>query len=93
LIDYANLEQLPEVLPLPINKESEMKTYQKARLLLWQHHIFLVLSVIFTILWVIFAFGTLVEPEMPKGIPMIFFFVAAFFWVGFGNIMYQINRL
>ena len=70
-----------------------MKTFQKTRLLTIQHHIFLVLSILFTAIFIIFAFGSFVEPYMPKAIPMLFFFVAAFFWVGFGNIMYQINKL
>ncbi|MBE2201666.1 MAG: hypothetical protein IAE79_23850 [Anaerolinea sp.] len=92
LVELAANEKLPEDIPMPINKESEMKTFQKVRLLTLQHHIFLGLSLVFSILWVIFAFGKAVEPEIPMAIPVIFFFTAAFFWTGFLNVIYQINK-
>ncbi len=93
LVEMAAQEKLPEDIPVPLNKESEMKTFQKARLLTLQHHIFLGLSLTFSVLWVIAAFGKAVEPEVPLAIPIIFFFAATFFWIGFGNIVRQINML
>lgn len=93
LVELAAGETIPKEIPMPINEESEMKTFQKARLLKFQHHIFLGLALVFTILWLIFALYQTVEPAIPTAIPVIFFFTAGFFWTGFLNVMYQINRL
>ncbi len=93
MVERMPYQQLPQEIPLPINEDSEMKTYQKARLLTLQHHIFLVLALLFTFIFLVFAFYSVFEPYMPKVIPVLFFATAVFFWVGFGNVMYQINRL
>ena len=91
--EMAAQEQLQEETPMPINKESEMQTFQKARLLTWQHHIFLALALTFSVLWVLAVLVQAVAPQVPTAVPVALFLAAAFFWIGFGNIVRQINQL
>lgn len=77
--------RLPDDIPVPLTAEDEMQAFKKAKRLLFQHNLFLLLAVLFTFL---FAMGvTFIADERPVG-PVIFAAVAAFFWA----LFYRINK-
>lgn len=72
-------------IPIQLTEDNEMKAFKKAKRLMVQHNVYLVLAVLFTFL---FAMGlTFIADERPLG-PVIFLAVAGFFWY----LFYRVNR-
>jgi hypothetical protein len=57
-----------------------------------QHNIFLPLALVFTFLWVAYLIFDSLTGILSPGGAFALFVVAAFFWIGFLNIMYQLNQ-
>lgn len=72
-------------IPIQLTEDHEMKAFKKAKRLMVQHNVYLVLAVLFTFL---FAMGlTFIADERPIG-PAIFLAVAGLFWY----LFYRVNR-
>lgn len=85
LAQQAQETKLPDDVPVPLTEDDEMKAFKKAKRLMIQHNLFLLLAVLFTFL---FAMGlTFIADERPVG-PVVFLAVAAFFWY----LFYRINK-
>jgi len=81
----AQETKLPDDIPVPLTEDDEMKAFKKAKRLMIQHNLFLLLAVLFTFL---FAMGlTFIADERPIG-PVVFLAVAGFFWF----LFYRINK-
>jgi len=92
LAERANAQQRLEDVDVPLTVEDEMKAFQMTKLLMRQHNIFLPLALVFTLLWVAYLIADAVTGALSIGGGVALFFVAAFFWIGFLNIMYQLNQ-
>ncbi|MFO7536484.1 MAG: hypothetical protein R6X32_00310 [Chloroflexota bacterium] len=94
LAERAAAQQQLEEVAVPLTVEDEMRTFQMTKLLVRQHNIFLPLALVFTFLWVAYLiFDTLTSSVAGNlGLGWPFFLVATFFWIGFLNIMYQLNQ-
>jgi len=85
LAKQAQETKLPDGVPIPLTEDDEMKAFKKAKRLMIQHNLFLLLAVLFTFL---FAMGlTFIADERPIG-PVVFLAVAGFFWY----LFYRINK-
>lgn len=85
LAQRAQETKLPTDIPVPLTEDDEMKAFKKAKRLMIQHNLFLLLAVLFTFL---FAMGlTFIADERPIG-PVVFLAVAGFFWF----LFYRINK-
>jgi hypothetical protein len=81
----AQETKLPDDIPIPLTEDDEMKAFRKAKRLMIQHNLFLLLAVLFTFL---FAMGlTFIADERPIG-PVVFLAVAGLFWF----LFYRINK-
>ncbi|MCA9945090.1 MAG: hypothetical protein H6656_08670 [Ardenticatenaceae bacterium] len=95
LVEQSKRSHWPEEIPVPLNKEQEMITFEKTRQLLWQQKIFLALAVATTLFLIAFRFDEngvewlwLHSPGMGWAI----FFVASLFWTAFLNVVYRLNQ-
>ncbi len=85
LAEKAKLAPLPEEIPIPLTREDEMQAFDKAKKLMFQHNLFLILAVLFTFL---FAMGlTFLWDERPIG-PVIFAIIGGVFWA----IYWRVNK-
>jgi hypothetical protein len=85
LAERAGQSKIPNDLPIPLTEDTEMKAFKKARRLMIQHNLFLILAILFTFL---FAMGlTFIADERPIG-PVVFLLVAGLFWF----LFYRVNR-
>ncbi len=100
MADDPKLAQLVETaVALPTNipeinkKENEMKTFEKTKRLMKQQTIFLVFAIFTSLLFIAFRFDEngveWLWQDTPAG--YFVFAVATFFWIGYGNITYQLN--
>lgn len=85
LAKQAKIATSLQEIPAPINKETEMEVFKKARKLMIQHNVFLGLAVISTIFAVP---GTISLRDEDPLAPFLFFGVAIFFWIAF----FLVNR-
>ena len=92
LAERAAAQQQLEEVAVPLTVDDEMRTYQMTKLLMRQHNIFLPLALVFTFLWVAYLIFDAVTGILSPGGGFALFVVAAFFWIGFLNIMYQLNQ-
>ena len=89
LAEQANKAELPQNIPIPLTEEDEMKSFKKAKRLLFQHNLFLILAVAFTFL---FAMGmTFILDENPLG-PVMFFLFGGIFWLAFFKVNKQLSE-
>ena len=78
----------------PLKPEHELATFNRTRHLRYQFNAFFLLGLIFTLLWFGVAVASAIVPlanGAAIGVPL--FFVAAFFWVGLGNVSWQLSKL
>ena len=81
----AGESKIPNDIPITLTEENEMKAFKKAKRLMIQHNLFLLLAVLFTFL---FAMGlTFIADERPIG-PVVFLGVAGLFWF----LFFRVNR-
>jgi anti-sigma factor RsiW len=92
LAERAATQQRLEEVDVPLTVEDEMKAFQMTKLLMRQHNIFLPLALVFTFLWVAYLIADALTGALSIGGGVALFYVAAFFWIGFLNIMYQLNQ-
>jgi hypothetical protein len=89
LVEQANKEALPNQIPIVLDEEDELKAFKKAKRLMFQHNLFLVLAVIFTFM---FAIGmTVLLDDHPIG-PVIFSIIAGVFWLAFFKVNKQLSE-
>ena len=74
-----NAPSLQEI-PAPLNKETEMKAYEKGKKLMIQHNVFLALAVITTFLTIP---GTISLRDEDPLAPFLFIGIALIFWIAF----------
>lgn len=80
---------LPVDIDVPLQEEDEMKAFKKAKRMMIQHNLFLILAVAFTFM---FAIGmTVLLDENPVG-PAVFFVLALVFWSAFALVNRRMNR-
>lgn len=85
----AEESDVPDDIPIPLTEEDEMKAFKKAKRLMIQHNLFLILAILFTFL---FAMGlTFIADERPIG-PMVFLLVAGLFWALFYRVNKQLSQ-
>lgn len=85
LAQRAEESPVPDDIPIPLTEEDEMKAFKKAKRLMIQHNLFLILAILFTFL---FAMGlTFIADERPLG-PVVFLLVAGLFWA----LFYRVNK-
>lgn len=85
LAKQASKSSILEDIPIPLTEDNEMKAFKKAKRLMIQHNLYLILAILFTFL---FAMGlTFIADERPIG-PVIFLGMAGLFWF----LFYQVNR-
>lgn len=81
----AEESKVPNNITYNLTEDNEMKAFRKAKRLMIQHNIFLILAILFTFL---FAMGlTFIADERPIG-PVVFLLVAGLFWF----LFYRVNR-
>jgi hypothetical protein len=88
LAEQAKFAHPLQEIPAPTNKESEMEAFKKAKKLMVQHNVFLILAVVTT-----FMFGMsliFLLDENPIA-PYVIFGLAGFFWFAFFVVNRQIG--
>jgi hypothetical protein len=95
LVEQSKQNQWQEEIPIPLNKEQEMKSFEKTKQLLFQQKLFLALAIATTLFLIAFRFDEngvewlwIHAPRMGWGI----FIVASLFWAAFLNVAYLLNR-
>lgn len=90
LAELARETGLPqEAAPAPLSEEDEMKSFKKAKRLMFQHNLFLILAITFTFF---FAMGTnFLLDESPQGV-VVFFLIAGIFWFLFWRVNKQLSE-
>ncbi|MBK8900892.1 MAG: zf-HC2 domain-containing protein [Anaerolineaceae bacterium] len=95
LAEQAKVDNWNGEIPVPLQKEDEMKSFEKTKSLLFQQKLFLTLSVGTTLLFIAFRFDEngvewlwINSPQLGWGI----FMTAALFWTAFLNVNWQLNR-
>lgn len=96
LVEQTAEQIWPQDIPTPINKESEMKAFEKTKRLMFQQNLFLALAIFMTLVFVAFRFTEEGRVEWlwidaPQLGGMIFM-VATLFWIAFGNVTYSLNQ-
>lgn len=85
LAQQAKIATTLQEIPAPINKETEMEAFKKAKKLMIQHNVFLGLAVFSTVFAVP---GTISLRDEDPLAPFLFFGVAIIFWIAF----FMVNR-
>ena len=95
LVEKTNQDQWDVEVPVPLNKEHEMKSFEKTKRLLVQQKIFLALAIATTLLIGAFRFDSagvqwlwLYSPQIAWTLVI----AAAIFWTAYLNVAYQLNR-
>lgn len=95
LVEQSKQNQLDGEVPVPLNKEHEMITFEKTKQLLFQQKVFLAIAVAATLMLAAFRFDSEGVEWLWLNSPAIgwvLFLVATFFWIGFLNVSYLLNR-
>ena len=91
LVEKTAVLPLPDAPPSQLNKETEMKNFEKTKHYLFQRNIFLLLAILFTFFWlgvsIIYVFW---ENIGVLGFPT--FLVAGLFWAAFFNINSKLEQ-
>lgn len=85
LAQQAKIATTLQEIPAPINKETEMEAFKKAKKLMIQHNVFLGLAVFSTVFAVP---GTISLRDEDPLAPFLFFGVAIIFWI----VFFMVNR-
>ena len=95
LVEQTKIDKWNGEIPVPLQKEDEMKSFEKTKSLLFQQKLFLALSVGMTLLFIAFRFDEngvewlwINSPQLGGAI----FMVAALFWTAFLNVNWQVGR-
>ncbi|MCB8976412.1 MAG: hypothetical protein H6657_03185 [Ardenticatenaceae bacterium] len=95
LVERAKADQWNAEAPVALQKEVEMKSFEKTKSLLFQQKLFLALAVATTLFFIAFRFDEsgvvwlwANAPTFGKAV----FFAAALFWIAFGNVNWRLNR-
>jgi len=95
LVEQSKQNQWNGEIPVPLNKEHEMKTFEKTKQLLFQQKLFLALAIAATLFFMAFRFDEngvewlwIHAPRAGWGI----FIVASLFWTAFLNVVYRLNQ-
>jgi hypothetical protein len=95
LVEQSKQNQWDGEVPIPLNKEHEMKTFEKIKQLLFHQKLFLALAVAATLILAAFRFDSEGVEWLwinSPAIGWVLFLVATFFWIGFLNVSYLLNR-
>lgn len=95
LVEQSKQNQLEDEIPVPLNKEHEMKTFEKTKQLLFQQKLFLALAVAATLLLAAFRFDSEGAEWLWINSPAmgwVLLMVATIFWIGFLNVSYLLNQ-
>jgi hypothetical protein len=80
-------------IPIPLNEEHEVKTFQKIKRLTFQHNLFLSLALGFSFIW----FGGIIllnfDDDWTAVIAGPAFVLAIIFWIAFVNANKQLNKI
>lgn len=91
LVEKTAVTPLPDEPPSHLNKDTEMKKFEKTKDYLFQRNLFLLLAILFTMLWlgvsVIYVFW---ENIGVLGFPT--FLVAGLFWTAFFNVNWKLEQ-
>lgn len=95
LVERSNQNPWDGEIPIPLNKEHEMKSFEKTKQLLFQQKLFLALAVASTLMLAAFRFDSegvewlwINSPEIAWALVII----AAIFWTAFLNVAFILNR-
>jgi hypothetical protein len=95
LVEQSKQNHWQGEIPVPLNKEHEMKTFEKTKHLLFQQKLFLALAVAATLFFIAFRFDEngiewlwINSPGMGWAV----FVVATVFWTAFLNVVYRLNQ-
>lgn len=95
LVEQSKQTQWHEEVPVPLNKEHEMNTFEKTKQLLFQQKLFLALAVATTLFFIAFRFDANGVEWLWANSPQLggaIFIVAGLFWTAFLNVAYLLNR-
>ena len=95
LVEQSKQNPLEGEIPVPLNKEHEMKTFEKTKQLLFQQKLFLALAVAATLMLAAFRFDAEGAEWLwinSPAIGWVLLLVATIFWIGFLNVSYLLNR-
>lgn len=91
LVDKTADLPLPDEPPSLLNKETEMKKFEKTKDYLFQRNLFLVMAILFTMLWLgVSIIYTFWENIGVLGFPT--FLIAGFFWTAFFNVNGKLEK-
>ena len=95
LVEQSHQEKWFGEIPVPLNKEHEMKSFEKTKRLLFQEKVFMALAIVTTLMMVAFRFGEngvewlWIDSPQVGGLMLI---VAGLFWTAFLNVAHILNR-
>ncbi|GJM42885.1 MAG: hypothetical protein DHS20C20_31670 [Ardenticatenaceae bacterium] len=95
LVEQSNYQQWEDDIPAALNREHEMKSFEKAKQLLFQQKLFLALAVGTTLLFIAFRFDSEGAEWLWANSPQVggaIFLAAGLFWTAFWNVNWQISR-
>ena len=95
LVEQTKQNQWDEEVPIPLNKEHEMKSFEKTKQLLFQQKLFLALAVATTLLIVAFRFDSDGVEWLwinSPGAAWAVVIVSGIFWTAYGNVSYLLHR-
>ena len=95
LVEKSNLEQWDGDIPVPLNKEHEMKSFEKTKQLLFQQRLLMALAIFATLLLIAFRGDSdgvrWLWIDSPS-IAWIIMFVALVFWAAYFNVTSALNK-
>ena len=95
LVEQSKQNQWDGEVPVPLNKEHEMKSFEKTKQLLFQQRLLMALAIFATLLLVAFRGGSdgvrWLWIDSP-GIAWIIMFVAVIFWAAYFNVTSALNK-
>lgn len=95
LVERSKKKQWEGEIPVPLNKEHEMKSFEKTKNLMFQQKLFLAMAIATTLLFAAFRFDSegvewlwIHSPEIGWAV----FLAMTIFWTAFLNVSHLLNR-
>lgn len=95
LIEQSNQNQWDVEVPLPLNKEHEMKSFEKTKQMLLHQRLLMAFAIMTTLMALIFHGdengARWLWADSPE-VAAVILLVALIFWVAYGNVSYLLSR-
>ena len=95
LVEQSNFQQWDEDIPVPINKEDEMKSFEKTKQLLFQQRMLMGFAIFATLMIVAVRGGEdgvrWLWSELPQ-VGWLLMFVSFVFWAAYFNVTSALNK-